>query len=284
MASKQLKRTINKLLPQIIGSYLNVLSHVSADYAANKALHIFSKPRKGKLTPKQEAFLNSAKKEVLYYDDLKISTYHWKGDKATILLAHGWESNSARWKNKIDSFTKEGFNVIALDAPAHGASESKFFNALLYSEFINIVAQKHQPQIVIGHSVGGMSMVFHQQKYQLESIQKMVLLGAPSEFEDILKNYINLLGYNKKIENSLSRIIINRFGAAPPAFSTSKFVKDIATEGLIIHDVKDPIIPFSDATLITSNFKNSTLISTKGLGHSLNSTSVTKSIVDFIKS
>ncbi|MCK0108833.1 alpha/beta fold hydrolase [Flavobacteriaceae bacterium S0825] len=275
---------MEKHIIKLIGSYLNVLSYVSPDYAANKALHIFSKPRKGKLTRKQEVFLNSAKKEVLHYDDLKIATYHWKGDKATILLAHGWESNSARWKNKIDSFINEGFNVIALDAPAHGASESKSFNALLYSEFINIVAQKHQPQIVIGHSVGGMSLVFYQQKYQLESIQKMVLLGAPSEFEDILKNYINLLGYNKKIENSLSRIIINRFGAAPTAFSTSKFVKDIATEGLIIHDVKDPIIPFSDAKLITSNYKNSTLISTKGLGHSLNSTSVTKSIVDFIKS
>lgn len=275
---------MEKYIIKLIGSYLNVLSYVSADYAANKALHIFSKPRKGKITPKQKAFLNSAQKEILHYDDLKIATYHWQGDKATILLVHGWESNSARWKRKIDSFTNEGFNVIALDAPAHGASGSNLFNALLYSEFINVVAKKYQPQILIGHSVGGMASVFYQQKYQLDAIQKMVLLGAPSEFEDALKNYINLLGYNKKIEKSLSRVIINHFGAVPTEFSTSKFAKNITTEGLIIHDMKDPIIPFSDAKLIKSNFKNSTLISTKGLGHSLNSASVTKSIVDFIKS
>ncbi len=275
---------MEKYIIKLIGSYLNVLSYVSADYAANKALHLFSKPRRGKLAPKHEAFLNSAKKEVLKYDDLKIATYHWKGDKATILLAHGWESNSARWKRKIEVFTDEGFNVIALDAPAHGASGSKLFNALLYSEFIHVVAQKFKPQIVVGHSVGGMASVFYQQKYQLDSIQKIVLLGAPSEFEDVLKNYINLLGYNKKIEKSLGRVIINRFGAAPTEFSTSKFAKDIKAEGLIIHDIKDPIIPYSDAKLIESNFKNSTLISTKGLGHSLNNTKVTKSIVDFIKS
>jgi len=274
---------MEKYIIKLIGSYLNVLSYVSADYAANKALYIFSKPRKGKLTAKQNTFLNTAKKQVLQYEDLKIATYHWQGDKATILLAHGWESNSARWKRKINSFIEEGFNIIAIDAPAHGASESKLFNALLYSEFINVVAKKYQPKIVIGHSVGGMALVFSQQKHQLESIQKMVLLGAPSEFEDILKNYINLLGYNKKIEKNLSRVILNRFGAPPTAFSTSKFAKEITTEGLIIHDIKDPIIPFSDAKLIKSNFINSTLISTKGYGHSLNNSKVTKSIVDFIK-
>jgi len=275
---------MEKYIIKIIGSYLNVLSYVSANYAANKALHLFSKPRKGKLAPKHEAFLSSANKEVLKYDDLNIATYNWKGDKETILLVHGWESNSARWKRKIEVFIEEGFNVIALDAPAHGASGSKLFNALLYSEFINVVAQKYEPQIVVGHSVGGMALVFHQQKYQLDSIQKMVLLGAPSEFEDVLKNYINLLGYNKKIEKGLGRVIINRFGAAPTEFSTSKFAKEIIAKGLIIHDVKDPIIPFSDAKLIKSNFKNSTLVSTKGLGHSLNNTAVAKSIVDFIKS
>ena len=275
---------MEKYIIKIIGSYLNVLSYVSADYAANKALHLFSKPRKGRANLNQTAFLNSSKKEFLQYEDLKIATYHWQGAKATILLAHGWESNSARWKRKIESFIKEGFNIIALDAPAHGSSGSKLFNALLYSEFINVVAKKHQPKIVIGHSVGGMALVFHQQKYQLNSIQKMVLLGAPSEFDGILKNYINLLGYNKKIKKSINRVILNRFGALPTAFSTSKFAKEITAEGLIIHDIKDPIIPYSDAKLIKSNFKNSSLVSTKGLGHSLNNSSVTESIVDFIKS
>lgn len=275
---------MEKYIIKLVGSYLNVLSYVSADYAANKALHLFSKPRKGKLKPQHETFLDSAKKEILFYNDLNIATYQWTGNKETVLLVHGWESNTARWKKKIAHFVEEGFNVIALDAPAHGASGSNFFNALLYSEFINTVAQKYQPQIIIGHSVGGMASVFFQQKYQLDSIQKMVLLGAPSEFEGVLKNYINLLGYNKKIEKSLSKVIFNRFGAPPSSFSTSKFAKDIRTDSLIIHDTKDTIIPYSEAKLIEKNLQNSKLISTKGFGHSLNDTSVTKSILDFIKS
>ena len=180
-------------------------------------------------------------------------------------------------------YKRQGFNIIALDAPAHGHSGSKVFNALIYSEFINVVAQKYHPKIIIGHSVGGMASVFFQQKYQLKSISKMVLLGAPSEFSNVLKNYVELLGYNNIIEKQLHNIIFDKFGARPEAFSTSKFIKDIEAEGLIVHDYKDAIIPFSDAKLIEKNFKNSKLISTTGLGHSLNDKSVSKNIIDFIK-
>ena len=283
MARKQLKKTVSKLLPKLIGSYLNVLSYVSCDRAANKALHLFSTPRKGKLLPQQIDFLNTATKERLTYEDLHIATYHWKGTKETILLAHGWESNSARWKRKIKTFLEEGFDVIAVDAPAHGGSGSNIFNALLYSEFINVVAQKHEPKIIIGHSVGGMASVFFQQKYQLQSLQKLILLGAPSEFEGILKNYIQLLGYNKKIEKGLKRIIIERFGSQPSDFSTSKFAKDVAADSLIIHDTHDKIIPYNEAKLIKQSLKRSKLVATNGLGHSLNDQTVTKTILDFIK-
>jgi pimeloyl-ACP methyl ester carboxylesterase len=274
---------MEKYLIKLVGKYLNALSYISSNYAANKALHLFSTPRKGKLTQKNEEFLNTSTIAILKHEDLEIATYHWKGNKETILLAHGWESNAARWKRKIKSFIEENFNIIALDAPAHGASGSKLFNALLYAEFINVVAKKHQPHIIIGHSVGGMASVFFQQKYQVPSIQKMVLLGAPSEFEGILKDYIKLLGYNQKIEKSLKRIIFERFGAEPTDFSTSKFAKEITADGLIIHDTHDNVIPYSDAKLIEKELKGSKLVSTKGFGHSLNDQSVTKTILDFIK-
>lgn len=274
---------MNKYLPKIVGSYLNILSYISSGYAANKALHIFSKPRKGKLSDKNKTFLETATPKDLFFKELKISTYNWKGDGPTLLLAHGWESNSARWKKKIKRFTKEGFNIYALDAPAHGGSGSKEFNALLYAEFINVVVNYCNPEIIIGHSVGGMASVFFQQKYQNEHIQKIVLLGAPSEFRGVLRQYIKMLGYNKKIEHRLDTVILDKFGAKPDVFSTSELIKNIDAEGLIIHDKKDTIIPFSDAKLIEKNLKKGELIQTTGLGHSLNHDSVSEKILEFIK-
>jgi len=271
-------------LIKLVGSSINSLSYFSKSYAANKALKLFSKPRKGKITELQSDFLDTSYKEILNYDSLEIMTYRWTGTKQTILLVHGWESNSGRWKTLINHLKEKDYNIIALDAPAHGNSGSDYFNALLYAEFINEVAKKHHPDIIIGHSVGAMATVFFQNKYQLQSIQKLVLLGSPSDFKDVLKRYTDMLSYNKRVTEHLNIVILEQFGSVPESFSTAKYIETIDSEGLIIHDEDDKIIPYNDALRIKDNFKNSKLITTKGLGHSLNHISVTKFISEFIES
>lgn len=279
-----MKKKIEKALPKIVGKLINTTSHVSKTYAAKKALTIFATPRKGKINSEQLEFLKSAKLLELKYNGLKIATYQWKGNNKTILLTHGWESNSARWKNLIKALQKEHYNIIAVDAPAHGNSGSDTFNAILYSEFINVVCKKFNPEIIIGHSVGGMASVFYQKEHQLPSLKKMVLLGSPNEFAAIFESYINLLNYNSKVINALEDLVIKRFGSPPNAFSTAKYGSSIQVNGLIIHDKKDPIIPFNDSVAIHKNLKNSKLIPTNGYGHSLNSNEVSNHILEFLKS
>ena len=272
------------LIVKFIGNYYNLLSYLSKQQAANKALFLFTTPKKGKkYTEEQQEFLGTSYQEELKFGKHSIMTYRWLGEKTTILLVHGWESNSCRWKQLIVELKKRKYNVIALDAPAHGNSGSRFFNAILYSEFINVVANRFNPEIIIGHSVGGMATAFFQKKYQLNSIQKIILLGAPSEFKDVLKRYTDMLGYNQRITNQLNLTIVDRFGDNPENFSTAKFLESNETKGLIIHDELDKIIPYSDALLIKNSFKNSTLITTNGLGHSLNDETVAAHIYEFIE-
>ena len=275
---------MNSLFVKCVGTYYNLISYLSKKYAADRALYLFSKPRSGrKLKEEQREFLGTAYQEELKFDTHSIMTYRWLGDKPTILLVHGWESNSHRWKNLITELKKKGHTVVALDAPAHGYSGSRFFNAILYSEFINVVSTRFKPEIIIGHSVGGMATAFFQNKYQLPSIKKIVLLGAPSEFKDILKRYTDMLGYNQRIIKQLHRTMVEKFGDRPENFSTAKFLEATDSKGLIIHDELDKTIPYGDAVLIKNSFKNSRLITTSGLGHSLSDTSVSKHIHEFIE-
>ncbi|MCF8274902.1 MAG: alpha/beta hydrolase [Flavobacteriaceae bacterium] len=273
---------MESILIKLVGSSINGLSYLSKSYAANKALSLFSKPRKGQINKVQFDFLETANKEILHYNSYKIMTYRWIGTNKTILLVHGWESNSGRWKPLINHLKKKDYNIIALDAPAHGNSGSDYFNALLYAEFINEAAKKFNPNTIIGHSVGGMATVFFQNKYQFKSIQKLVLLGAPSNFKDVLKRYTDMLSYNQRVTQQLNIEILEQFGSLPESFSTAKYIETIASEGLIIHDEDDNVIPYNDALLIKQNYKNSKLITTKGLGHSLNHKSVTLHISEFI--
>ncbi len=273
---------MDHLIPKIIGYFINALSLFSSKTAGKISLTLFATPRNGKVTQLQSDFFDSAVIEQLEYDNLPIMTYHWSGRNETILLVHGWESNAYRWKEFIEELQKKNYNVIALDAPAHGNSGSKVFNAILYSEFINVVSKKFEPEVVIGHSVGGMASVFAQFSYNYKHLKKLVLLGAPAHFTGVLQRYVDMMGYNESVHNEIRKLVLKRFGQPPEYYSTSNFTKSIMAEGLIIHDEKDKIIPFNDAQLISLSYQNSELISTSGFGHGLKDQTIYNAILDFI--
>ncbi len=267
-----------------IGNALNATSLISSKYASKKAISLFASPRKGRYSEEQKRIVSSALFEELKYDNLEIATYRWIGKNKTVLLAHGWESNTSRWDYILEGLKAQDYNIIALDAPAHGRSGGKQFNAILYSEFINIVAQKFQPEVLIGHSVGGMASVFSMHNHQLPSIKKMILLGAPAHFTGVFSRYKTMMGYNNRISKGLDRIVLERFGQPVDYYSAATFTESIEAQGLIIHDKKDRIIPYEDAQLFAKRFRNSELITTTGFGHSLKDESLTTKVIEFINS
>ena len=271
-------------IAKLIGALLNLLSIVTPQIAIKKALSLFSTPRKGKVSDKQNGFLSTSEEKTIQFKGLAIQTYHWNSinPKATVLLAHGWESNSFRWKKLSKQLLSDNFNVIAIDAPAHGKSGDKTFTAIQYAAFLNEVCNTYKPNHIIGHSVGGMASIFYLHDYKNSNIQKLVTLGAPSEFKDIFLNYTTMMGYNKTISKGLDDYIFNTFGKYPYEFSSAKFSQTLTAQGLIIHDVNDKIIPFNDAKLIHTNYKDSTLLSTEGFGHGLKDQSVNDAIIKFL--
>lgn len=279
-----MKKAIEKVIPKFVGLYLNIMSFAVPKYAAEKALYLFSTPRKGKILDNQKEFLNTSVQEKIFLKNIPIMTYSWEGKGHTVMLAHGWESNAFRWYRLIKKLRNENYHVVALDAPAHGSSGSTEFNALLYAEFINKAAQRFQPHAIIGHSVGGMASVFFHKKYHFKELDKLILLGSPSEFVNVFKNYTDLLGYNSRLKKYLTKMIVERFGDTPESFSTALHLKGIPTKGLIIHDKNDAIIAYDEALLISESFKNAKLIGTEGLGHSLHHDSVNMHILEFLNS
>lgn len=269
---------------KLVGSALNFSSYIAPSFAIKKAFTLFSTPRKGRISDKDIPTIESAFSKELNYQEYSIMTYRWPGKGKTILLVHGWESNTARWDFLLKELKKHDYNIVALDAPAHGNSSGKLFNALLYSEFINVVVNDYKPEIIIGHSVGGMASVFFQSKYQFQQLKKLVLLGAPADFEGVFERYIELLGYNAKIAEGLNNYILKNFNHLPSYFSSAKFSETITCKGLIIHDKKDLVIPYKDALKYQKYFKNSELFTTEGFGHSLKDKVVTEKIEEFLNS
>jgi len=268
----------------LYGQYFNVLAFFSEKYAARLAFDIFCTPRKGRVTPNQEDFLKKAESKVEEVNGLQLQSYRWPGDKETVLLLHGWESNSFRWRNLIGFLQKEGYNIIAFDAPAHGKSSGKVFNVPLYTECARQIILEHRPSYLIAHSIGGLAAIYHQFKYKDKKIDKLVSIGAPEGLPLLMDHYEKILKYNQRVVNAIDDHVEDSFGFRIKEFSAPQFVKHIATKGLLIHDKLDRVAPFSASEKAHANWKNSRLITTEGLGHSLHQDEVNVHILDFLKS
>ncbi|RDY60739.1 alpha/beta hydrolase [Flagellimonas nanhaiensis] len=278
-----MKKLLIKILPLAYGQFFNLYTLFSPKKAAHKAFNLFCTVRKGRILPQQAGYLEKAKHSVEYIDNHQLQSYHWKGNNGTVLLVHGWESNTFRWRNLIKKLVDADFNVVAFDAPAHGHSTGKLLYVPLYEEAVNHMVKKYSPKYLVGHSVGGMTLMYHEYKNPNPEVEKMVIIGAPSEFHEIMEHYQDLLRFNNRVMKALDDYILNRFGFRIREFSTSKFAKSNSRKGLLFHDRLDAIAPYHASEKVNKNWKDSQLVSTQGLGHSMHQDEVNEQIIAFLE-
>lgn len=278
-----LKKSVRFLIVKSVGQYINLLSFVSPKKALQLSYTLFTNPRIGQLSKDNlPNILQNTIKETFHHNEDHFQTYTWKGNDTTILLVHGWESNSARWEKTLPYLQKSGSTIIAIDAPAHGQSSGKEFNVPRYAEFINKAVKKYNPTIIIGHSIGGAACVYHQYLYPESSIQKMVILGAPSDLKTLLDNYINMLSLNSKMFSLLENRYLENFNFKLDHFSGSTFAKEIKIEGIIAHDTTDTIVNYKEGEKIANGWKKGKLITTQDLGHSMHDDKLYQEIYRFL--
>ena len=278
-----MKKTINKYLPKIIGVRLNTLHLVKPQKAVKKAFYLFCTPRRGRVKPEQENFLNSAKAKLVDAEGINLQTYHWKGNGKTILLVHGWESNTHRWKTLIEKLQAKNYNIYAFDAPAHGNSKGNYIHVPLYTKCVEEVVKQFSPEIVIGHSIGGMTTVFHQHQFPNTNIKKLVLLGPPSELSSIMGDYQKILNLKPRVMKGLEERFQSKLGFKFEEFSISRFAKSVKQPTLVIHDKYDKIAPVEASKSIHQNLQHSEFIETEGAGHSLNNDYIHTEIIQFLE-
>jgi pimeloyl-ACP methyl ester carboxylesterase len=279
-----MRKLFNKLLPMAYGQYFNLLALFSEKKVAKKAFELFITVRKGRVLPKQYDYLEVAKNEVLEIGEHLVQTYRWPGNKETVLLVHGWESNSFRWRNLIGKLQEADYTIIAFDAPGHGHSSGKQLHLPLYADCIQKVIDVHDPAYLIAHSFGGMAILYNEFLQKNAGVHKMVTIASPSEFHEIFTHYQNLLGFNNRVLQALEDLVLNRFGAGVRDFSSSIFVKNNTKKGLLIHDELDQLAPFHASEKVYAAWQRSQFIRTKGLGHSLHQDAINKQIISFLES
>ena len=280
-----MKKQLTKIIPKLYGVFLNFYALILPKQAGIKAFHIFSKVRKGSVLPHQKEYLDAAKDQQLRVADQSIQTYRWKGSKETVVLIHGWESNAWRWHKLIEKLKAVDLNIIAFDAPAHGYSSGTYMYVPQYAEALQAVITTYSPQHIVGHSVGGMTALYNEYLNPEPTIKKIVTVGSPSEYHEIIIiHFKELLGFNNRVARALGDYFSNRFGFTEKELSSSKFVQTNTKKGLLFHDRFDSITPYHASKQVHEAWKDSALITTEGLGHSMHQNEVNDQIIAFLTS
>ncbi|WP_276369399.1 alpha/beta hydrolase [Chryseolinea sp. H1M3-3] len=273
---------MKNIITKSIGAGLNTLAHIAPAKTAQLGFELFCRPIRVPINEKQQAFFNSATKESFTYNGNHIQTYRWGTGEKVIMLLHGWQSHSYRWKIYIEALSKD-HTVYTLDAPGHGLSGGKMLNVPLYSEVIREQIKRiGSVDTIITHSLGGFATFYAFYRNPELSVNKIVALASPGEAQEFFDYFTSALRLSKKSTQLIVEYFEKTFKVSPAFFSAPVFASTLKVPGLIIHDEHDNETPFHHAERIHRAWKNSKLIKTKGFGHNLKSTDVVKEVVHFV--
>jgi pimeloyl-ACP methyl ester carboxylesterase len=283
MVSITKQKTMIKTFSKLAGVYLNTLAYLLPKAAARQGFNLFCRPFRTPVKEYHKKFFSTADLFSFDHDGIKIQGYRWGTGSKKILFLHGWQSHTFRWKNYIELLTTDDYSIYALDAPGHGLSQGKFLTVPYYSAVIQQLLGTLGPvHSIVAHSVGGFSALhaFHQQPSL--SVEKLILMAPPGEASDFIKFYKNTLNLSGKTIDLILEHFHKELKNPIAYYSTAKFAAAVPVSGLIVHDEDDAETPYHYALKINENWKKSTLITTKGLGHNLKSKDVVAQVVTFI--
>lgn len=276
---------IKKILPKAIGYTLNQVSYLSPKRAGDFALRLFGTPMTRRSLPRDKEFLATAETTYqLPFEKGKVVVYEWnKGRKETVLLLHGWESNAARWKTLIQQLKAAGKCVLAVDAPAHGASSGKLFNMLQYSQVVALLVDQYAPDVIIGHSVGGGALALYLHNNPSTIVKKASILGVPSELRHMANAFADVMGLSQRARQTMEKSFESQYQLTFEQVSIAEYCKNIKIPMLVIHDEQDKIAAVEDAYVYENNLADCQLLITKGLRHSLQGEEVYQAIRRFVQ-
>lgn len=270
---------------QSIRWMLHTAYRFSQPTAGRLCYRVLARPPRKDLTPEEGLFLAKANHTIMPVGRrMKIGVYHWPGKGPRILLAHGWNSHSGRWEPIAQQLHDLGYELFALDAPAHGESKGGSFALVYYAQAMTELVNMIQPETIIGHSAGGMAAIYymhHEQKAYRP--KRLVLIATPAELSHFMDSFQRIIGLKTEIMDALEREFLRRFDRGFGYYSTAEFIESIDLPGLIIHDQDDDVAPVAGAQTLADSWAGGQLFLTKGLGHSVQDPAVNKYILNWLE-
>jgi pimeloyl-ACP methyl ester carboxylesterase len=229
---------------------------------ARAALQRFMTPRRPR--PRDwEAALQRQGVPITFASGLVARSY---GAGPRILLAHGWEGRGMNLGRFVAPLTASGYQVIALDGPAHGDSPGEMTNPVDFSRALVAVGAELGPLAgVIAHSMGAASTALALR--QGLAAEKIVLISGPSAIAGVMRRFAQFAQLPERVAKRFYQLVEEYVGIPAETLEISQVATDLRVPALIIHDADDADVPFADGEAVAASWPASRFYVTHGLGH-----------------
>lgn len=261
------------------------MARVAPVLTGKAALRVFCTPVSGKPGPKDLEFLATARQELQAVGRHQLMTYFWgKPGQHAVLLVHGWQSHSARWRHYVPAFLEQGWSVYAVDGPAHGQSSGTQMSVYLFSKLLSrLLPRMEGIQAMVGHSLGAGTIITAGSWHPELQPPRMVAMAGYNTLGRLADDWCHVLGANERVKQQLLAAVEPRFGHPSHYFNLENHVPALnRTQGLLIHDLDDDVSPASESQELAALWPAAQTLITKGLGHRLIHPQVTKAVVQFV--
>ena len=276
-----------KIAVNFLRAKLNVTAVISKQKAAEQAFRLFCTPLR-KTRKKKPPIFNKAEDLSFDVDGVTISGNRWNHPQSKkCLIVHGFESSAYNFERYISILIRDGYEVLAFDAPAHGRSSGKQITLPLYVKTLAEINQQFGPiNFFIAHSFGGLALS-HFLESTRDSVDRRIVFIAPAtETTSAIDSFFKFLQLNGQVREKFDTLIQDIGGKPAAYYSIRRAMREIKSPVLWVHDTDDEMTPVSDALRIKEdNHPNIEFYITSGLGHRriYRDNNVTRKVMNFLK-
>lgn len=196
-------------------------------------------------------------------------------DAKKILITHGWTSRAAYMIRTIRFLHKEGYEVYALDFPAHGEARGYqltwFEAATILKNTINTLGPFYG---VIGHSFGGamllntLNLAGQLPDWELNSLpERAVLMASPTTMRTPVSTLARRIGLSSQGFLKLCETIQHHSHVDIKHLNFRHFIHTGQTEVLCIHGEEDETIAPRESIQFCRRYPHASLALLPGVDH-----------------
>lgn len=193
------------------------------------------------------------------------------GQGPLVLLAHGWDGRGSQMGRFVKPLVESGFRVVTFDGPAHGDSPGTWTNLVFYArEMVTItddLVDRFGPlHGVVAHSFGSGASALAITLGM--DVKKIVMVASPCSIQNVLDRFTGFVEMGPRARQEFQSLIENMTGYRASQIEVDRMVDRMpGVQAVLFHDPEDEEIPYSEAECIARSWKDSKLVTVKGVGH-----------------